>query len=93
MCIILFEITQIFPLRLHKKVVYSPVFLPVSYTSVNSQKFIYLFVMNYYALFAYNEGNERNAHPFTCGVYRVSERFTCRDVQGLSLKVAFVGLM
>jgi len=77
MCIIVpFEITQIFPLTLHKKEVYNSFFLPDFSTSVNMQKFIYcLFVMSYYALFAYNKGNERNARPFACGVYRISERF------------------
>ena len=77
MCIIVpFEITQTFSLRLHKKAIYNPVFVPDSSTLVNMQKFIYyLFVMSYYALFAYNEGNERNARPFTCGVCRISERF------------------
>jgi hypothetical protein len=77
MCIIVpFEITQIFPLRLHKKAVYNSFFVPDFSTSVIMQKFIYCpFVMSYYAVFAYNEGNERNARPFTCGVYRISERF------------------
>jgi hypothetical protein len=58
MCIIVpFEITQIFPLRLHKKAVYYSIFVPDSSTSANIQKFInYLFVVSYYALFAYNEG-------------------------------------
>jgi len=73
--IVPFEITQIFPLRLHKKAVYNPIFVPDSSTSVNMPKLIYYpFVMSYHALFAYNEGNERNVCPFTCGVYRVSER-------------------
>jgi hypothetical protein len=67
--IVPFEITQIFPLRLHKKEVYNPIFEPDSSTSVDMPKFIYyLSVMSYHALFAYNEGNERNACPFTCGV-------------------------
>jgi hypothetical protein len=87
MCIIVpFETSQTVPLRLHKKAIYNPVFVPDSSTEVNMQKFIYyLFVMSYYALFAYNEWNERTARPFTCGVYRISERFHVQRRTGVFL--------
>ena len=38
--------------------------------------------MTYYALFAHNEGNESNARPFARDVYRISDVFTYKDVQG-----------
>jgi hypothetical protein len=92
MCIIFsVEIIPIFPLILHKNTNYNPFLVHDPFTSVKMQKFIYfLFVMSYYAVFSYNERNERNARPFACDVHRISERFQVQRRTG-DLKCGLCG--